>query len=553
VAAVIRDIMACIGSKADRSGLPGISQVEADQFFDEIQGYADWMRRQTDEATLILPLGEATPSAAEALKSVRSKVDDFFLRCRLTAFDPKSSAPLNPSEADYAGLCTKDLTECTEAIAAFPLAACSEGCPLPLRKGVNPAWAQPVARLDREVVRPLLGERESLTPQEWEELKARLGHYEAWATSKAGAAAEKLGFPRVREILAGDSKAAISALLAQDRALEPEADAIASVERLVRYHRDLSTLLNNFVSFQDFYTGKAKAIFQAGTLYLDGRSCELCIRVDDAARHGALANLSRTFLAYCDCTRKGSTEKMTVAAAFTDGDSDHLMVGRNGVFYDRKGRAWDATIVKIIDHPISIRQAFWAPYKKIARMISEQAEKLAAARAKAGEDRAAKAVADAAQTAEPGKAPQAASPAAFDVAKFAGIFAAVGLALGAIGTALASVLTGFLTLSWWQMLLAPAGLVAAVSGPSVALAWFKLRQRSLAPILDATGWAVNTRARINIPFGAALTGVAALPPGAERSLVDPFAEKKTRWPLWIILAGVVVAAAILWAKGGLAP
>jgi hypothetical protein len=55
------------------------------------------------------------------------------------------------------------------------------------------------------------------------------------------------------------------------------------------------------------------------------------------------------------------------------------MVGRNGLFYDRKGRDWDATITKIIDNPISIRQAFWAPYKKLVRMIEEMAAKRAAA------------------------------------------------------------------------------------------------------------------------------------------------------------------------------
>jgi hypothetical protein len=408
-------------------------------------------------------------------------------------------------------------------------------------------------RLDAEVIRPLLGERESLAQEEWEELKAKLAPYEEWAASKAGAPEETLGFARVSEILAGDSRGAISALLARDKALEPEADAIVSVERLVRYYRDLPTLLNNFVSFRDFYTRRAPAIFQVGTLYLDGRSCELCVRVEDATKHGTLASLSRTFLAYCECTRRGSSEKMTIAAAFTDGDSDHLMVGRNGIFYDRKGQAWDATIVKIIDHPISIRQAFWAPYKKIARMISEQAEKLASARAKAVEDRAGKAIAESPPKVDSAKAPGAQPAAPFDVAKFAGVFAAMGLALGAIGTAIASVFTGFLSLRWWQMPLAPLGLVMVVSGPSVILAWLKLRQRSLAPILDASGWAVNTRARINIAFGAALTGVAKLPPGAERSLVDPFAEKRRSWPFWLAVAATIAAAALLWRKGVFTP
>ena len=74
---------------------------------------------------------------------------------------------------------------------------------------------------------------------------------------------------------------------------------------------DLARFLNNFVAFSDFYTRRAKAMFQAGTLYLDGRACELCMRVDDPAKHAALAGLSMMYLAYCDLTRKGSAENPT--------------------------------------------------------------------------------------------------------------------------------------------------------------------------------------------------------------------------------------------------
>jgi hypothetical protein len=140
-------------------------------------------------------------------------------------------------------------------------------------------------------------------------------------------------------------------LIDKDKALESEATAIAAVDRLVRYNRYLYKLLNNFVSFHDFYGRKDKAIFQAGTLYLDQRSCDLCIHIEDMGKHASMAHLSRIFLAYCELTRLGTNEKMTIAAAFTDGDSDNLMVGRNGIFYDRKGQDWHATIVKIIDNP----------------------------------------------------------------------------------------------------------------------------------------------------------------------------------------------------------
>jgi hypothetical protein len=297
-------------------------------------------------------------------------------------------------------------------------------------------------------------------------------------------------------------------------------------------------LANNFVAFKDFYTRQGPAMFQIGTLYLDGRACELTVAVNDAAKHAALAGLSRLCLIYCDCVR--GTDKLSIAAAFTAGDSDQLMVGRNGVFYDRQGNDWDATITKIIDHPISLRQAFWSPYKKLARMVAEQLQKLAASKAGAVEGKLATTAAGVGSKVE---APAKAPPTPFDVGKFAGIFAAIGLAVGALGTALASVVTGLLGLVWWQLPLAFIGLLLLISGPSVIVAWFKLRARNLGPLLDANGWAVNARARINIPFGTSLTHLAVLPANAERSLVDPYAEKPAPWKGIVI--GLFIIAGIL--------
>ncbi|NTW36133.1 MAG: hypothetical protein HGB17_08385 [Syntrophobacteraceae bacterium] len=365
------------------------------------------------------------------------------------------------------------------------------------------------------------------TNQDWRLLPLLLGMLvllvvtgPSWAQEdKKGEAVEKLGLNRVREILSLNLKEPLAALIGKDKALEQESNSIASVDKLVRYHRDLFTLLNNFASFQDFYSPGTKAIFQVGSLYMDGRSCDLCIKVDDIAKHSSMANLSQTYIAYCECRRNGDSEKMNIAAALTDGSSDNLMVGRNGVFYDRKGNDWDATIVKISEHPISIREAFWSPYRQIAKMIHEQIEKMAGSQDKKLKESASAGISGAATAAEAGK-PAAEAP--VDIGKFAGIFAAIGLAIGAIGTAIAAVLTGFLSLSWWQMPLAIVGLMLLISGPSMVMAYFKLRKRNLAPILDANGWAVNTRATINIPFGKTLTALARLPEGAQS-------------PLWILL------------------
>jgi hypothetical protein len=332
--------------------------------------------------------------------------------------------------------------------------------------------------------------------------------------------------------------------------LPPEADAVRDLERLARYVRDLLPLANNFVAFRDFYTHQGKGTFQIGTLYLDGRSAELCVAVNDAAKHASLAGLSRICLVYCDCVRNG--EKLTIAAAFTAGDSDQLMVGRNGVFYDRQGRDWNASITKLVEHPISLRQAFWSPYKKLMRMVGEQLQKIAASKATAVEGKLTEAALGVGKKVEGAPAVPAAKPAAaqqaFDVGKFAGIFAAIGLAVGAIGTALAAVLTGLLALKWWQMPLAIGGLMLMISGPAMVLAWFKLRSRNLGPILDANGWAVNARARINIPFGTSLTQLAQLPEGAERALTDPYAEKERPWKTYMVIAVILFVAAAWWTR-----
>ena len=40
-------------------------------------------------------------AAVEALKAVRAKVDDYFGRCRLAAFDARALAALNRKEEEY--------------------------------------------------------------------------------------------------------------------------------------------------------------------------------------------------------------------------------------------------------------------------------------------------------------------------------------------------------------------------------------------------------------------------------------------------------------------
>ena len=533
---VIHDIIACLGSDLDRSGKPGIGQAKMDQFFADAQAFSDWHKKAEGDKA-VLPLGDATAAAAAAVKAIKAKADDYFTRCRLAAFDPRASSALNPEEKEYLAFAAKDLTITNAEIAGFPLARIEASRPLPLTESVNPAWADAVAKFQNDAVKPLLGDKTALTETEWAQLLAKLGPYECWSAGQAGGSVAKLGRDRVRQILASTAKDILTKLIAEDKSLEPQFTAIAAVEKLARYNRDLYKLLNNFVNFRDFYGRKDKAIFQAGTLYLDQRSCDLCLTVEDGGRHALLAGLSGTYLAYCDCARKATGEKLQIVAAFTGGDSDNLMVGRNGIFYDRQGRDWDATISKIIENPISIPQAFWAPYKKVVRMIEEQVARRAAAADAAATQQLQQGATAVVQADQPPPPPP---PVPVKTKMDTGTLAAIGLVLATLLGALGGIFGAIAKLPAWQVPLAIAGILLAISLPSMLLAWLKLRRRNLGPILDANGWAVNAKAKMNVPFGGSLTGVATLPPGSQRDLVDPFAEKKSPWPKIIVFVFVLV-------------
>ncbi|MBR5443807.1 MAG: hypothetical protein IKV22_05425 [Paludibacteraceae bacterium] len=370
-----------------------------------------------------------------------------------------------------------------------------------------------------------------LTEEQFAEMGKKIADYEAGKTAAEAANAT-----------------ALSAAQAQYKPLE----------KLLLLSRDFCTLLRNFVSFQDFYAKRGKAllgrgddkdspwaIFQAGTLVIDQRACNLCLRVNDMAKHNAQAPDSGMYLIYCQCTLHATGEKMQIVAAMTVGDIRNLKVGKNALFYDRQGRDWEAEVVKIIDNPISIGQAFWSPYRKLGEWVSGLITKSAAEKEK-------KSFADmTAKLQTPPAAGQAAQPAPFDVAKFAGIFAAVGLAIGSIGTFLTSLLSEVKDMHAWALLIVPAILIV-VSGPSMILAWMKLRKRNLAPLLNANGWAINADAIVSVLFGNTLTDQAQFP---IVKLNDPFAKKGlstgSKWSIAIaaILIGIAIAVLTMYLLG----
>lgn len=539
VANVIKDIITCTGGTDDISGVKGITRTQTEEFFNNAKALKEWRDSGAKNDPKIFFLKDATDAAAKSFMAIKEKVNDYYLRCSLINFDG-GSKDIMKAKTDTMFLDENGELFDLDHLALLPIALCEGGKPLPLDATVNPAWKETVAAFKENVTKPLMGKDiSSLSETNWRKIEELFKPYENWYTAMPQNEVSSLGLDRITEILDGGYEQKINDLLSEEESRPPVALASVELRKMLLLRRDFVELLKNFVSFEEFYTLGEKAIFQCGTLYLDGRACDLCVKVLDIAKHGTMAALSQCFLVYCDCTKRGNTDKtMQIAALISNGNTDNIIVGRNGVFFDRAGGDWDATIVKIIENPVNIKQAFFSPYKKLLRLIQEKIAKAAADKETAINGKLTSAVNDTKLPATKDDATAAAAaaiPKKIDV----GTIAALSVAISGITTLIVGIFTNLFKLGW-KLPFAIILILLLISLPSMILAYLKLRQRNIAPVLDASGWAINGNTKISTILGRSLTHLPAHPPRAFLAAKDPFASKKFPWKR-IIFAVVIIA------------
>ena len=379
--------------------------------------------------------GEATADASAALAAVEPVVDDFFT--------PPEDMPLVTDEPDKV---------------------------LPLRDHLNPKHLEAILAFAEKCVKPVLGERDSISRMEWKKVKAAFAPYREWAGSKPVASA-------------------------------PEKAGLEEEEKLVRYRMNLGEFLVNYVSMDRLYCGKGGAIFQTGVLRIDGKELNLCFHVDSEAAHSALSGRSECCVIYLKLSRPEDGATRTVCAVVTAGTVGGLYVGRNGVFYDRDGRNWEATITKVVEAQVSLAEAFWMPWRKLGAAIAGAVKKFLGDRESAADAK----LSSAAQNVTSGKKDGASGAGG---AALASSVAAIGIGIGMVGAAAASLAAAVKGMGPWQAVASVVAIVLVVSMPSVVLTWFKLRRRDLAAILNAGGWAVNRQMRFSMKLARGFTKCA---------------------------------------------
>lgn len=570
VATVIGDIIGTVGGKSSSRDLEGATAEGVDAFYKALQAYADWwagahpaaaglfageapLADQPEQAPAVFPLGDQTAAASAAVEAVAAKVQEYFESCELAAFDSQSVSFLNFSDRDLGQLGGRSREEIAELLQKLPLARVQPDRPLPLKEGINPHYASALAALNQTAVVAVFGaEKEVLTLEEWKRLRETFAGYRGWLSAKAGAEVESLGLTRIFELLRANQRPALEELLKADEEIAAEMRAVDEVEKLLRYHRDLFRLLNNYVAMPEFYDEHRRAVFQMGRLIIDGCELNLCVDVDDIGRHAGIAEKSGIFLIYCELSRKDEAAKKVICAAVTYRGVGRISVGKNAVFYDRYGKDWEALVVKVITNPISLREAAWSPFKKVGDTIGAQLDKIAASREKAVEDGVNKRF-------EEGVPAPAAAPAGGGMGAV-GMLAGGGIALAAVTSAFAFIAQTFQKVSSLQLLVTAVVIILFIMIPSLIIGYLKLRKRDIGMLLEACGWAINGRMRINLKLARELMTVGRFGRTSERTYPE-YAEKRGglwRWVLWLWLLCMVVTGAgyayrTYWAKPEPAP
>lgn len=510
----IVDALNTVGGALHPSGANGIDEKKLTEFMDEGKAFLEWVSRghlpADGKSTEIMPLGGSTPEVYGVFCDIRGKLDQFFAQCEAASLDERFVQRMGWQESELRELDFDDPAVIENVLAKAPLAKANADRLLSLDESVNPYYVPKIDRFFQDVVRPVLGrDTRSLTALQWGEIKGFFSPHQAWIDARVGDRVASLGEEKWGNYLAADYPRSVSELIAESARAGVMLDGVRLVEKAILFQSLLITFVNNFISFPHLYDIHRRAIFEMGTLVIDGRRFNMAVKVTNRAEHTKVAKDSGMFVLYVELTDEPALEKQEVSVPVTSGTCGNLRVGKRGIFYDIQGREKNARIVEIIDNPISFSEALSAPFKKIGRILTGKIESWSSGADKNFEKQTTSALT---QLAAPPQ-PAAAQPGTMTTA--GGMMMGGGVALAALGSAAAYITKTLSEINPWAILWGILGALAVVFVPLAIVAYLKLNRRDLSSILEGSGWAINACMRLTRSQGLYFTQRPPYPKNAK--------------------------------------
>lgn len=541
LAQFINDVISTVGPADHPSGKPGLGRAQLDDFTSKARAYLAWHERGKIETpatkTEIMPLAGQTPEAFSAFKELAVKLDQYFALCQATEFGLLESA--DAIGGDSAGLISVGLDQQTIEAAMFELALARPrpDCILDFKDKLNPVYGDLIGRFRQLVVEPVLGGgMRKLSLGQYEEIKTFFAPFEKWQAAKVPGDFDSLGADKLRSYLDKGLVSQAEKLISASVETAFVLDNIRLVEKLILFQANMLNLANNFVSFPQLYDPKCRAMFETGTLIMDGRRLNFSIKVADRRQHSLQAKTSNIFVIYAEITPADGSKVYEVAVPVTAGGKGNLIVGKRGVFEDLESNQHDARVVEIIQNPISLTEAIISPFQRLGGLLSGKIEAMASSAQKKLDTRAAGSFDKTAQ----GTGPQNQRDSRM---LMGGLIMGGGVALAALSSALAYVTKTLAGVEIWKVGVGVLVAILAVMLPTAILAVVKLRRRDLSSILEGAGWAINARMRLTRRQGKLFTQEGRYPPSA-RGIC--------RWKFYlvvIVLLLLLAGSAASWSFG----
>ncbi len=490
----MRRIIKVTGGSPHPSGQQGVGLAQLNQFIAEAKQCLAWRDQMAEAKSKLSPFGDDGDTAYQIFTAIREPLDHFFSRCLAVAHDPAYAANFGPEAAEVKATDFNSSQSVLALLRQQSIATPTADNLLKQDAVINQAYRPSLYAFREQVLKPLdMDQEPGLSLDQWQQVCHLFGNYDAWLQKKPAATLLSYDSEQLKSDLADGFFDPLRALIASSHETAVELADIRLVEKLALYQGHLLNLANNFVSFPHLYDPASRAIFEHGTLIMDGRCYNMAIGVPDRASHIKATSQSDIFVLY---VRVG--DDLDLAFPITAGGKGSLSVGKRGIFHDLRGHEHHAVVVHIVENPISLTEALVAPFKRIATLISGKIEKMTTA-AEKKLDSATQSTLNQTHATETttGLSGGGSGGMSGGGAMTAGsMLAGGGVALAAIGSSLAYITKTVLD---YGVLKSLGGLLAALVAvliPIAVLAAIKLRQRDLSSILEGSGWAINARMKL---------------------------------------------------------
>jgi len=363
-------------------------------------------------------------------------------------------------------------------LADAPLSLLNGDGLLDLSAETNPYFRGKLAEFRETVVKPLLGQDAgSLDRKSFYRLQELFAPYREWTRCKPEISVDCLAETTIQKYLTEPAyKETLEQLIEESHQTSFVLENLKELERLILYQGLLLPLANSFVSFPNLYNPAARALFEEGTLIMDGRHFTFAIKVADRPHHIETCRYSNIFIIYCELYGKDGSKIHEVAVPVTAGNRGNLRLNKWGIFNDLDGNELHAKIVDIVENPISIREAVADPFVRLNHSFF--------ARLEAFSSKAEERVMQQAEKAKEKKKKDE---------QTGGFLVGGGVALAAVGSSFAFVTKTLAGLTVKTVLLSLLVVAAIIAVPAGIAAYYRLTRRDLSSILEGSGWGINKR------------------------------------------------------------